>query len=169
MYLHLHLNSHSNVTTENLRFLTPEQALADTAHFVNHIKQSYVTPGAANSPVIVIGIHYSANLATWFRQKYPHLALGAWASSAPLLSVINHHQFKETAAATYRRIGGDSCYNAIETGFADIEQLVARRELAELSNIFNLCESTYLDSDQKTGAFVSFLAEVFSVVTQYAT
>lgn len=157
------------MTNENLRFLTPEQALADTAHFVNHIKQSYVTPGAEQSPVIVIGIHYSGNLATWFRQKYPHLALGAWASSAPVLSIINHHQFKETAADTYRRIGGDSCYDAIEAGFVQIEQLVARRELTELSTIFNLCQNTYLNTDQKLATFVSYIAEVFSVVTQTAT
>lgn len=157
------------MTVENLRYLTPEQALADTAHFVNHIKQSYVTPGAEESAVIVIGIHYSANLATWFRQKYPHLALGAWASSAPLLSVVNHHQFKETAAATYRRLGGDGCYDAIEEGFAAIENLVARRELAELSSIFNLCETAVLDTEQKTSSFIAYVAEVFSVVTQFAT
>lgn len=63
-----------NVTDANLRFLTPEQALADTAHFVNFIRTS--VSGAANSPIILVGGHYSASLAIWFRQRYPHLSAG---------------------------------------------------------------------------------------------
>lgn len=55
----------------NLRFLTTEQALADVAHFVTHIKSNSVVPGAQNSPVILIGGHYSGSLSVWFRQKYP--------------------------------------------------------------------------------------------------
>lgn len=48
-----------------------EQALADTAHFIEYIKSNAVTPGAQNSPVIVIGGQYSASLAAWARQcKY---------------------------------------------------------------------------------------------------
>lgn len=65
---------HSNVTDENLRFLTPQQALADTAHFINHIQTT--VPGASNSPFILVGGHYSASLAVWFRQAFPHLTLG---------------------------------------------------------------------------------------------
>lgn len=65
---------HSNVTDDNLRFLHPEQVLADTAHFINHIQAT--VPGASRSPFILVGGHYSASLAVWFRQSYPHLALG---------------------------------------------------------------------------------------------
>lgn len=65
-----------DVSDANLRFLTTEQALADVSHFVTHIKSNSVTPGARDSPVVVIGAHYSGSLAVWFRQKYPHLAQG---------------------------------------------------------------------------------------------
>ncbi|KAF9600626.1 hypothetical protein IFM89_011209 [Coptis chinensis] len=30
-------------------------------------------------------MYYSSSVASWFRLKYPHIALGAWASSAPVL------------------------------------------------------------------------------------
>lgn len=63
------INSYSDTTVENLRFLTVDQALADTAHFITNITAE--TPGAEESPVIVIGGHYSGSLAVWFRQKYP--------------------------------------------------------------------------------------------------
>lgn len=63
------LQPRSNVTDENLRWLTVDQALADTAHFVDFVKGEF--PGADDAPVIVIGGHYSASLAMWFRQSYP--------------------------------------------------------------------------------------------------
>lgn len=63
-----------NVTDENLVFLTPEQALADAAHFINHIRN--ILPGGEDSEVILVGGHYSASLAIWFRQRYPHLSSG---------------------------------------------------------------------------------------------
>lgn len=64
----------SNVTDENIRFLSPQQAIADTAHFINHIQAT--VPGASNSQFILVGGHYSASLAVWFRMSFPHLALG---------------------------------------------------------------------------------------------
>lgn len=35
-----------DISNENLRFLSVEQALADIAHFTEHIKLESVTPGA---------------------------------------------------------------------------------------------------------------------------
>lgn len=71
--IHLFL-SQRDVSIDSLRLLTPEQALADTAHFINHIQTT--VEGANRSPFILVGGHYSASLAVWFRQRYPHLALG---------------------------------------------------------------------------------------------
>jgi hypothetical protein len=63
-----------DVSDENLRFLTPEQALADAAHFINHIRTT--EDGGMNSEIILVGGHYSASLAVWLRQRYPHLSAG---------------------------------------------------------------------------------------------
>lgn len=65
-----HHTNYSNVTDDNLRFLTVDQALADTAHFIEFIKSGEF-PGAEDAPVTVIGGHYSASMAAWFRQAYP--------------------------------------------------------------------------------------------------
>lgn len=163
------MHANSNLTNENLRFLTADQALADVAYFIHYVKQSYVTPGAEESQVIVVGSHYAGNLAVWFRQKYPHLALGAWASSAPVLSVVNHQLYKETSAATYRNVGGDACYDAIESSFAFVERMVQNNQLEELSNIFYICPDSTLRTDRSISLFFSLLAEAFSLVVQLSS
>ena len=78
-----------DLSMENLRWLNVDQALADLAHFIIHIKETY--PGTENSGVIMVGGSYSATMVTWFRQKYPHLVNGVWSSSAPLLAKVDFY------------------------------------------------------------------------------
>ncbi|KAJ6649828.1 Thymus-specific serine protease [Pseudolycoriella hygida] len=154
-----------DVSDESLRFLTIDQALADTAHFIEFIKSSSVTPGAQNSPVIVIGGQYSASLAAWSRQVYPHLVAGAWASSAPVLAIYDQFQFKELSGAVYRHVGGNECYDNIERGFAQVEEMVFAGRHAEVSEMFHLCN--VFDDELDVQLFFSFISEAFSLLAQF--
>lgn len=145
--------------------MTPDQALADVAHYIQHLKET--VEGSADSPVILIGSHYSGTLATWFRAKYPHLALAAWASSAPLLSVIDHFQFKEFAGESFRSVGGPECYDAIESGFAEMEYMAANGQLERLGEIFNLCDP--IENPNDIATFFAVVAEFYSILPQTAT
>ena len=62
------------MSTENLQYLTSEQALADFANFI----QTYTTqnPELAKVPWIAFGGSYSGSLAAWLKLKYPHLISG---------------------------------------------------------------------------------------------
>ncbi|PPD75859.1 hypothetical protein GOBAR_DD27221 [Gossypium barbadense] len=65
-----------------LGYFNSAQAIADYAEIIMHIKSKL---RAFYSPVIVVGGSYGGMLASWLRLKYPHVALGALASSAPIL------------------------------------------------------------------------------------
>ncbi|XP_025829710.1 putative serine protease K12H4.7 [Agrilus planipennis] len=72
----------SDWSSENLKYLSADQALADIAYFIKYQKENI--PALQNSSVVAIGGSYSATLATWVRIKYPHFVDIAYASSAPL-------------------------------------------------------------------------------------
>ncbi|CDY17464.1 BnaC09g20730D [Brassica napus] len=73
----------SHKTTEILGYLNSQQALADCAILIRSLKQNLSSEA---SPVVVFGGSYGE---TWFRLKYPHIAIGALASSAPILQFDN--------------------------------------------------------------------------------
>lgn len=101
----------------------------------------------------------------WFRQKYPHLVTGVWASSAPLQSLVNHVQYKEIAGAVYRAAGGDACYNTLESGFAAIEQYISDGRQTEIQEIFSLCDPIVSAADQ--WIFFAAISEVYAIIPQF--
>ena len=48
-----------DTSTENLRYLSVDQALADIAFFIDYVKKNY--PGLENSGVFMLGASYSGN------------------------------------------------------------------------------------------------------------
>ncbi|EOA20470.1 hypothetical protein CARUB_v10000782mg [Capsella rubella] len=145
-----------------LGYLNAAQALADYAAILLHVKEKYSTK---HSPIIVIGGSYGGMLAAWFRLKYPHIALGALASSAPLLYFedtlpkfgyyyIVTKVFKETS---------ERCYNTIRKSWKEIDRVAAKPNgLLILSKKFKTCAPL-------NGSFKikDFLDSVYAESVQY--
>ncbi|GLT31109.1 hypothetical protein SLA2020_058700 [Shorea laevis] len=132
-------------------YFSSAQAIADYAQILLHIKKKL---HAQHCPVIVIGCSYGGMLASWFRLKYPHIAIGALASSAPILyfdnipltppggyySVVTN-DFKEAS---------ETCYQTIRNSWSVIDDVASRPDgLAYLSQKFNTCEPLTKPSDLK--------------------
>jgi len=84
-----------NLETKNLRWLNSEQALEDLANFIVWAKSDAGLGIGPNRPWVCIGGSYPGALSAWFRMKYPHLVVGAWASSAVIHAIDDFYQFDE--------------------------------------------------------------------------
>ncbi|CAI5996303.1 unnamed protein product [Closterium sp. NIES-65] len=136
--------SFSNASTR--AFLTTEQAMADMAVLLTALKDNL---SAHDSPIILFGGSYGGMLAAWFRLKYPHIAAGAIAASAPILQyedIVPSETFYRIVSHDFK-IESENCFNAINSSWAEIrEEAAAEGGLVRLSEQFRLC-SPLTDAD----------------------
>ncbi|TYI80501.1 hypothetical protein E1A91_D05G091700v1 [Gossypium mustelinum] len=143
-------------------YFTSAQAIADYAAVILHIKKTFF---AKNSPVIVIGGSYGGMLAAWFRLKYPHVALGALASSAPILyfdELAPHVGYYAIVTKDFKETS-ESCYETIRKSWDEIDKVASKSNgLSILSMKFKTCEKLKRSFDLK-----DFLDSIYSEVAQY--
>ncbi|XP_054726720.1 putative serine protease K12H4.7 [Anastrepha obliqua] len=154
----------SNIDNENIKYLHVRQALADLAHFIEEMRAT--VPGASYSKVILAGGSYSATMVTWFKKLYPELAIGVWASSAPLLAKLDFVEYKEITGQSIRLLGGEQCYTRIEKGIAEMEALFANKRGAEVKALLKLCNAFDEYNDLDLWTLFNEIGEVFAGVVQ---
>uniref|UniRef100_A0A1J3EWV7 Lysosomal Pro-X carboxypeptidase n=1 Tax=Noccaea caerulescens TaxID=107243 RepID=A0A1J3EWV7_NOCCA len=154
--------AYKNATT--LSYLTTEQALADFAVFVTDLKRNL---SAEASPVVLFGGSYGGMLAAWMRLKYPHIAIGALASSAPILQfedIVPPESFYDIASNDFKR-ESSSCFNTIKDSWdAIITEGQKENGLQKLAKTFHFCRvlnstddlSDWLDSAYSYLAMVDY-------------
>lgn len=89
-----------NFTTENMRFLSTDQAMADMAYFAKNI----AFPGfedfdltAPDTPYIAYGGSYAGAMVAFLRKLYPDVYMGAIASSAVTEAIYDYWEYFEAA------------------------------------------------------------------------
>ncbi|XP_010493394.1 PREDICTED: lysosomal Pro-X carboxypeptidase isoform X1 [Camelina sativa] len=145
-----------------LGYLNAAQALADYATILLHVKEKYSTK---HSPIIVIGGSYGGMLAAWFRLKYPHIALGALASSAPLLYFEDTRPkfgYYYIVTKVFKKTS-ERCYNTIRKSWKEIDRVAAKPQgLLILSKKFKTCAPLNGSSNIK-----DFLNTIYAESVQY--
>jgi pimeloyl-ACP methyl ester carboxylesterase len=126
-----------DLSTDHLKYLTSQQALADAAVFINQIN----TDRNLTNPVwVVFGGSYPGNLAAWFRLKYPQLMIGSIASSAPVQAKTDYYEYLLVVENSTRAFGPDGCADnvqAFSTWLQNQTTTVAGR--TAVASSFNLC------------------------------
>lgn len=154
--------------TENLKYLSSQQALADLAEFCVFAQKMYKLTDL--NQWIAYGGSYPGNLAAWFRLKYPHLVIGAVASSAPVQAKTDFQDYNNVAAASFASplVGGSvQCQNNIMKAFAHVDQLIADKDYKTLEHDFLSCNDISQPND--TWLFVENLGNVLDGIVQYNT
>jgi serine protease 16 len=149
----------SGLATENLRYLTIEQALADLARFIN---ETVVPRGTADLRIGVIGGSYPGSLSAWFRTKYPHIAAASWASSAPVLIKNNFTEYDAYIAQqvdTY-----PSCLTRVRAVFNVFHEAVSTQNVSAIDAI----RAAYgFTSTEDNISMLYVLTDILAAIVQY--
>ncbi|GAB4824848.1 hypothetical protein Ancab_007717 [Ancistrocladus abbreviatus] len=151
------------VRNETVRgYFNSMQALEDYAEVILYLKNKL---DAHYSPVIVIGGSYGGMLASWFRLKYPHVALGALASSAPILyfdDITPQDGYYSIVTKDFRETS-ENCYECIRKSWDEIDRVAQEPNgLSSLSEIFKTCTPLNKTSDLK-----DYLDSTYCDIAQY--
>lgn len=156
----------SDLSTENLVYLSSEQALADLASFITAMNEKYQLDA---SKWIAFGGSYPGSLAAWLREKYGHLVHGAISSSGPLLAKIDFIEYFEVVTnslATY----SEECVTAVQRSIQQVETLlkhmIGQRSINEKFKLCDPVEKSITNELDIANLFEN-LAGNFAGVVQY--
>lgn len=129
----LPLNSSS---TNSLKYLSTAQALADAAYFYDWATANLPLNGS-NLKMVTFGCSYSGMLSAFFRTRYPQLAQGAVAGSAPVEAILDFPQYDETV----KDVLGSNCSSIVEAAFNNITSLWSSSSGKKaIQQAFNVCQ-----------------------------
>ncbi|KAK2655606.1 hypothetical protein Ddye_008658 [Dipteronia dyeriana] len=156
--------AYSNATT--LGYLSSTQALADYATLIIDLKKNL---SAIDSPVVLFGGSYGGMLAAWFRLKYPHVAIGALASSAPILNfenITSPYSFNNIITQDFRS-ESENCYKVIKGSWQHIEDTANKPGGLELlRKSFKICKNHTSASALESWLYTAY---VYTAMTDYPT
>ncbi|CAK9158770.1 unnamed protein product [Ilex paraguariensis] len=143
-------------------YFNSAQAIADYAKVLMYLKKKL---SAQNSPIIVIGGSYGGMLASWFRLKYPHIALGALASSAPILyfdDLTPQNGYYSLVTKDFKEVS-ENCYKTIKESWSEIDKVASMSNgLSVLSKRFKTCKHLNNSSELK-----DYLDSMYATAAQY--
>ncbi|XP_055851394.1 lysosomal Pro-X carboxypeptidase-like isoform X2 [Episyrphus balteatus] len=130
----------SMIGRDHFGYLSTEQALADFAELVVHLNQEASTPRS----VISIGGSHGANLAAFFRMKYPHLVAGALASSSTLKkfsNITSCDKYSQIITSTFKNAYNEHCTENIKKSWTVLKDVAfAEYGVQFFNEVFNFCE-----------------------------
>ncbi|KAF4668421.1 Thymus-specific serine protease [Perkinsus chesapeaki] len=123
------------------KLLTISQTLQDIRSFASYITR--VLRSAAPMKIVLFGDSYTGSLASWARQLYPDLFIGAVASSSPFDIKVAYNDYNSVAAHDFSnpKLGGsDQCLAEVtqaHAAFAGNLDTPERRRMLEQK--FHIC------------------------------
>ncbi|ODH19671.1 hypothetical protein ACO22_06149 [Paracoccidioides brasiliensis] len=140
----------ANLSTENLRFLTTEQAMADSAYFAQEVvfegfEGVDLTAKGGKAPWIIYGGSYAGAQVAFLRVSYPDIFWGAISSSGVPKAIYDFWEYFEAV----RRYGPPECISTTQKFVDIVDRIVMGQHNAKiierLKSFFNLGNLTHID------------------------
>ncbi|CAF0815275.1 unnamed protein product [Adineta ricciae] len=152
-----------DLSVDNLRYLTSEQALADLATFRQFFNGKYQI--AEETKWISFGGSYPGSLSAWFRLKYPHLVHGAVSASSPMTALTDFSDYLvvvRNSLATY----DEKCNDATSSVIKIMQDMITSSSgRTALQKAFRLCDP--IDTQNDVDNFFETVTGNFEGVVQY--
>lgn len=161
------------VPTENYRYLSIEQVLADSKAVLNSIKSEYNVP--TRVPTVVIGGSYGGQLAAYHRVADPEAYQAAIAASAPVDFVYNtevfsarYMDFHLKLAEAFDAMGGIGCRASFRGAMDYIASTATNSTAREsLATDLGLCDApTILESPSTIPSLLGFIYDMLVMAGQ---
>ncbi len=111
-------------STENLKYLNAENALADLADFIDAKNAEIIAKWkGGNRKWVTVGGSYPGALSAWFKAAYPDKATVAWSSSGVILPIRDFSDFDLDIYQATSRSGPD-CPATIQALTAYIDKVL---------------------------------------------
>lgn len=152
----LPIKSNQSHLYPNHRYLSVEQTLEDYAHLIKYVRSGIAKPiedddkdeeeeeeedEEEEAAVIAIGGGYGGMLAAWMRIKFPHVVVGALASSAPLVQA-KCDEINRLVSKVYSNVDL-KCSQVIGGVWKVLDRVwTLNGGLAKVTRIFGICNGT---------------------------
>lgn len=134
--------------------------MADLAYFLGEFNRDMIT-----RETVVIGGSYPGALSGWFKSRYPHLAVAAWASSGVVQAIPDMWEFDERIFVATQK-SGDFCPTMIK----ESNMFATEQALLRMAGLPNLIDSVVADTDAasiRSDDFMFYYADIFVTSVQY--
>ncbi|KAI0084544.1 peptidase S28 [Irpex rosettiformis] len=142
----------ANFTTDSLRWLNNEQALADSANFMANVQipglsENITSPG---TPWIYYGGSYAGARSAHMRVLYPDLVYGAIASSGVVYATVSDWQYMDIV----RQFAPANCVKQLETAVEEFDGLLQNSNATRqaIKTLYGLPNVTH---DADVGSLIS--------------
>lgn len=109
---------------------------------------------------LVIGGSYPGALSAWFRERYPHLAVGSWSSSGVVQPIVDFWKFDEQTY-TSTILSGDYCPLTIQESMMYVTHQGKMRDSGEEYNIIDSTLEGTGSEGMRTDDWMFYYADIF--------
>eukprot|EP01017_Pseudomicrothorax_dubius_P050845 TRINITY_DN9685_c0_g1_i2.p1 TRINITY_DN9685_c0_g1~~TRINITY_DN9685_c0_g1_i2.p1 ORF type:complete len:522 (-),score=76.82 TRINITY_DN9685_c0_g1_i2:64-1539(-) len=147
-------------SVERLRYLSVDQALEDLAYFIKWVKQTGQESVGIHNPWITVGGSYPGAVSAWFRYKYPHLTIGALASSAVINAIDDFWRYDDQLYTSVLNSKGCAADIVAVNKYIDDILQQGGQNATDLKASFKCDFMSDLE-------FVGYIGDIYAILVQY--